>query len=103
MDVKVTNTLHHYIGGQKIEGTSGRFGDIYNPATGEITAKVPFASADEVRQAIATATKAFPAWAATPPAQRVQILFRFRDLVKQRTDELAELLSSEHGKTLADA
>ncbi len=103
MDVKVTNTLHHYIGGQKIEGTSGRFGDIYNPATGEITTKVPFASADEVRQVIATAAKAFPAWAATPPAQRVQILFRFRDLVKQRTDELAELLSSEHGKTLADA
>lgn len=103
MDVKVTNTLHHYIGGQKVEGSSGRFGDIYNPATGEITAKVPFASRDEVRQAIATATKAFPAWAATPPAQRAQILFRFRDVVRQRIDELAELLSAEHGKTLADA
>ncbi|MFQ6023385.1 MAG: CoA-acylating methylmalonate-semialdehyde dehydrogenase, partial [Acidiferrobacterales bacterium] len=103
MDVKVTDTLHHYVGGQKMEGASGRFGDVYNPATGEVTARVPFASADEVRQAIGTAAKAFPDWAATPPAQRAQILYRFRDLVRQHINELAELLSSEHGKTLADA
>ncbi|MFQ5994504.1 MAG: CoA-acylating methylmalonate-semialdehyde dehydrogenase [Acidiferrobacterales bacterium] len=103
MDVKVTNTLHHYIGGQKIEGVSGRFGDVYNPATGEVTARVPFASADEVRHAIGTAATAFPDWAATPPTQRAQILFRFRDLVRERTNDLAQLLSSEHGKTLTDA
>jgi malonate-semialdehyde dehydrogenase (acetylating)/methylmalonate-semialdehyde dehydrogenase len=103
MDVKVTNILHHYIGGQKLEGTSGRFGDVFNPATGEVTARVPFASADDVRTAIRAAANAFPDWAATPPAQRAQILFRFRDVVRQRLNELAELLSSEHGKTLADA
>ncbi len=103
MDIKVTNTLYHYIGGQKVDGANGRFGDVYNPATGEVTARVPFASTDEVRAAIRVAAKALPDWAATPPPQRAQILFRFRDLVRRDIDELAELLSSEHGKTLADA
>ena len=103
MDAKVKTTLYHHVGGQKVEGTSGRFGDIYNPATGEVTARVPFASASEVRGIIATALKAFPGWAATPPAQRAQVLFRFRDLVRQQLDELAKLLSAEHGKTFSDA
>jgi malonate-semialdehyde dehydrogenase (acetylating)/methylmalonate-semialdehyde dehydrogenase len=103
MDAKVKSTLYHYIGGQKVEGRSGRFGDVYNPATGAVTARVPFASAAEAKAAIATALKAFPEWAATPPAQRAQILFRFRDLLRQQLDELAKLLSSEHGKTFSDA
>ncbi|MEE9559606.1 MAG: aldehyde dehydrogenase family protein, partial [Acidiferrobacterales bacterium] len=103
MDVKVTNLLHHYIGGQKVEGASGRFGDVLNPATGEISARVPFASAEETKQAIQAAAKALPGWAATPPAQRAQVLFRFRDLLRRELDELAALLSAEHGKTLADA
>ncbi|MCZ6577153.1 MAG: CoA-acylating methylmalonate-semialdehyde dehydrogenase [Gammaproteobacteria bacterium] len=103
MDVKVTNLLHHYIGGQKVEGASGRFGDVLNPATGEISARVPFASAEETKQAIQAAAMALPGWAATPPAQRAQVLFRFRDLLRRELDELAALLSAEHGKTLADA
>ncbi|GMQ90118.1 MAG: CoA-acylating methylmalonate-semialdehyde dehydrogenase [Gammaproteobacteria bacterium] len=103
MDVKVTNTLHHYIGGQRVEGASGRFGDVLNPATGEISARVPFASAGEMKNAIQVAVKAFPGWAATPPVQRAQVLFRFRDLLRRQLDELAALLSAEHGKTLADA
>ena len=59
----MSKTLHHYIGGKKVEGKSGRFGDVFNPAAGEVSAQVPLASADEVRQAIAVAAEAFPAWA----------------------------------------
>ena len=99
----MTKTLHHYIDGKAVEGTSGRLGDVFNPATGDVACQVPLASADEVRQAIASSAAALPAWAATPPARRAQVMFKFRDLLIQHTDELAELLSSEHGKTLPDA
>jgi malonate-semialdehyde dehydrogenase (acetylating)/methylmalonate-semialdehyde dehydrogenase len=95
--------LHHFIDGKKVAGKSGRVGDIYNPATGEVTARLPFASAAEVRGAIASAAKAFPAWAATAPAKRAQVLFKFRELILKNMTELAELLSAEHGKTLDDA
>jgi malonate-semialdehyde dehydrogenase (acetylating)/methylmalonate-semialdehyde dehydrogenase len=103
MDMNVTQTLHHYIGGRKVEAVGERFGDVYNPATGEIASKVPLASAGEVRTAIQNAQQAFPDWAATPPAQRARILFDFRDQIISHMDELAELCSSEHGKTIADA
>ena len=103
MDAKVIETLHHYVGGARCEGTSGRFGDIYNPATGEIVKRTPFASADEVRAAIASAAKALPGWAATAPARRAQVLFAFRDLLRRNLDELAEIVSAEHGKTREDA
>ncbi len=99
----MTKILHHYIDGKAVEGTSGRFGDVFNPATGDVAAQVPLGSADEVRLAIASSAAALPAWAATPPARRAQVMFKFRDLLMQHTDELAELLSSEHGKTLPDA
>ena len=103
MDMNVTKTLHHYIGGQKTEASGDRYGDVYNPATGEISAKLPLATADEVRSAIQNAQDAFPGWAATPPAQRAKILFNFRDQIISNMDELAELCSSEHGKTVPDA
>lgn len=99
----MTKTLHHYINGKSVEGTSGRFGDVFNPATGDIAAQVPLATADEVRQAIASSAAALPGWAKTPPARRAQVMFKFRELLIKHTDELAELLSSEHGKTLPDA
>ena len=99
----MSRTLHHYIGGKAVEGTSGRFGDVYNPATGEVTAQVPFAGAAEVRTAVEVAAAALPGWAATPPARRAQVLFRFRDLLYTHLDELAEIVSSEHGKILDDA
>ena len=99
----MTRELHHYVDGEAVKGTSGRFGDVYNPATGEVTKRVPFAGRDEVRAAVAAAAAAFPAWAETPPAKRVQVLFNFRDVVRSHMDELAEILSSEHGKTLEDA
>ncbi len=96
-------TLYHFIAGKRVEGTSGRFGDVYNPATGEVSSRAPFASAAEVGQAIAAAKAALPAWSATPPARRVQALFRFRDLLVAHQDEIARLISAEHGKVIADA
>ena len=66
----MTEELHHFIDGKSVKGNSGRFGDVYNPATGEVTKKVPLATADEVRAAIQSAAAALPAWAATPPARR---------------------------------
>ena len=99
----MANVLHHFIDGQRVEGGSNRFGDVYDPSTGTVTAQVPFATSAEVRKAVETALAAFAGWAATPPAQRARVLFRYRDLLEQHRDELARLVSSEHGKTLDDA
>jgi len=99
----MTEELMHFIDGVRVKGTSGRFGDVYNPATGEVTKKAPLASADEVRAAIASSAAALPAWSATPPAKRAQVMFNFRDLLYKNMDELAEIVSNEHGKTLDDA
>jgi malonate-semialdehyde dehydrogenase (acetylating)/methylmalonate-semialdehyde dehydrogenase len=96
-------TLHHVIGGHAVPGTSGRFSDVTDPATGQITAKVPLASRTDVEAAIASAHAAFPGWASVPAAKRAQVLFRFRDLIVKDMDRLAQLVSSEHGKTLPDA
>ena len=95
--------LSHYIGGRRVDGTSGRYSDVYDPCTGEVQAKVPLAGAEEVRNAVANAEKAQPEWGAMNAQRRGRILLRFVDLVNQNMDELAALLSSEHGKTLADA
>ncbi|KHL04015.1 CoA-acylating methylmalonate-semialdehyde dehydrogenase [Sinomonas humi] len=95
--------LSHYVGGQRVEGTSGRFGDIFDPCAGRVQGRVPLASADEVRGVIASAEKGQAEWAALNPQRRGRILLRFVDLVNAHIDELAELLSREHGKTLADA
>ena len=95
--------LSHFIDGRRVPGKNGRFGDVYNPATGEVTARVPLASAAEVELAVAAAARAFAPWAAVPPARRAQVLFRLRELIGQHMNDLAALLSAEHGKTLADA
>ena len=95
--------LHHYIGGARRNGANGRSGPVTDPATGEVTAHVPFASADEVRAAVAAASAAWPAWAATPPIARARVMFRLKGLIEANMDELAELVSREHGKTIPDA
>lgn len=95
--------VFHYIDGQHVAGTSNRYGAIYNPATGEVTAQTPLASVSEVESAIASAQAAFPAWSATPVGKRAQLMFAFREKIVQHMDELAAILSSEHGKTLDDA
>ena len=96
-------TLHHFIGGKLVEGESNRFGDVFDPSTGEVSSRAPYASPREVRKAVVSALNAFPAWSATPPAQRARVMFRYRDILSARMDELARLVSFEHGKTLDDA
>lgn len=95
--------LSHYIGGRHVAGTSGRSGDVFDPCTGEVQARVPFAGRDEVQAAVATAAEAQAEWAATNPQRRGRILQKFVDLVNRDMDGLARMLSSEHGKTLADS
>ena len=95
--------IGHFIGGKTVAGTSGRFGDVFNPNTGEVQARVALASKAEVEAAIQNAQSAQPAWAATNPQRRARVMFKFLELIAKETDALAALLSSEHGKTLADA
>ena len=95
--------IGHFVGGKEVKGTSGRFGDVFNPNTGEVQAKVALAKHSEVEHAIAVAELAQPAWAATNPQRRARVFFRFLELVQKDTENLAKLLSSEHGKTIADS
>src|SRR6266496_1066582 len=95
--------LTHWIGGKPWDGAADRHGDIYDPATGEVTGRVDFASAAVVGDAVAAAAKAFPGWRATSITKRTQIMFAFRELVRSHSRELAELISSEHGKVVSDA
>ena len=95
--------IEHFVNGRRVKGASGRFGDVFNPATGEVQAKVPFASADELAQAVEGAKAAQPGWAATNPQRRGRVLMEFVRLLHRDMDKLAEALSSEHGKTLPDA
>ena len=96
-------TINHFIGGRQVEGTSGRHGDVYNPALGELIRRVAFADEGELDAAVSAASQAFPAWAATPPLRRARVLFRLKGLIEQHMDELAAVLTEEHGKTVDDA
>jgi len=95
--------IGHFVGGKEIKGGSGRAGDVFNPNTGEVQAKVALASRSEVEKAIADAEAAQPGWAATNPQRRARVMFKFLELIAKENDSLAKLLSSEHGKVLADA
>ena len=97
------NQIHHFIDGAVKEGTSGRLGDVYNPATGEVQAKLAMASAEETARAIESAAAAQPAWGVTNPQRRARVMMKFVDLLNRDMDKLAEALSSEHGKTIPDA
>jgi len=96
-------TINHFVGGREVSGTSGRFGEVFNPATGEVQAKVALASKAELDAAVKVAAEAFPKWAATPPLTRSRILFRFKQLCDERLDALADAITSEHGKVHSDA
>ncbi|MBC7280437.1 CoA-acylating methylmalonate-semialdehyde dehydrogenase [Hoeflea sp.] len=95
--------LTHFIGGKHVNGTSGRFADVMNPATGEVQAKVPLASNEELAHAVAVAAKAQVGWAATNPQKRARVLMKFVELLHRDMNKLAEALSREHGKTIPDA
>ena len=95
--------IHHFINGKAVPGGSGRFGDVYDPNTGEVQAKVALASVKELDEAVAIAKAAQPDWAAVNPQRRARVMFKFKQLLEENMDELAVLLSSEHGKVVADA
>jgi malonate-semialdehyde dehydrogenase (acetylating)/methylmalonate-semialdehyde dehydrogenase len=95
--------LQHWIDGTFVAGTSGRTAPVYDPATGEQTATVPLASVAELDAAVAAAAAAFPAWRATSLSRRAEIMFRVRELIAARRDELALVISREHGKVPSDA
>jgi malonate-semialdehyde dehydrogenase (acetylating) / methylmalonate-semialdehyde dehydrogenase len=95
--------VHHWVNGRLLTGSSGRFGDVYNPASGELQARVALATAAEVDSAVTAAAAAFPAWSAQPALRRARVFFRFREIFERRLDEVAVLLTSEHGKVFADA
>jgi malonate-semialdehyde dehydrogenase (acetylating)/methylmalonate-semialdehyde dehydrogenase len=95
--------VHHWIGGRRVAGTSGRSGPVYNPATGVLAREVDFASVEEVDAAVAAATAAFPGWRATSLSKRTDIMFRVRNLVDQHRTDIAAFLTAEHGKVPSDA
>ena len=90
----MTRELTHFLAGQHVKGRSGRFSDVYNPATGEVTGRCPLASAEEVRAAVETARDAQPGWAATNPQRRARVMMEFVQLLKRDMDRLAEALSA---------
>ncbi|QXX75445.1 CoA-acylating methylmalonate-semialdehyde dehydrogenase [Methylovirgula sp. HY1] len=95
--------LTHFIGGKHVNGSSGRFGEVFTPMTGEVGAKVPLASPAEIRAAVENAKAAQPGWAATNPQRRARVFMKFVDLLNRDMNSLAELLAREHGKTIPDA
>ena len=95
--------ITHWIDGRAVAGESGRSGRVFNPATGVQTAEVDFASIEEIDRAVAAAKAAFPAWRAVSLSRRAELLFRIRELLNQHREDLARLLTAEHGKVFSDA
>ncbi len=95
--------IGHYIGGRMVAGGSGRYGDVFNPALGEVAAKVALADANEVDRAAQAALKAWPNWAATPPLRRARTMFRLKELLERDRKKLSAAITAEHGKVLSDA
>ena len=95
--------IGHFIGGKLVAGTSGKFGDVFNPASGEVTGRVSLADAREVDVAVAAANAAWPAWAATPPLRRARVMFKLQELLHRDRGEMSAIVTAEHGKVLSDA
>jgi malonate-semialdehyde dehydrogenase (acetylating)/methylmalonate-semialdehyde dehydrogenase len=95
--------INHWIAGQRVAGTSGRSGPVYNPATGQVAREVDFASAEEVDAAVRVAREAFKGWRATSLSRRTDIMFRIRNLIDEHRREIAAFLTAEHGKVPTDA
>lgn len=98
-----TPLIQHYINGKVTESSSGRQQDVFNPATGAVSAKVVLGSVEEVNAAVAAASAAAPAWAETAPLKRARVMFKFRELMEQNHDALAAAITREHGKVFSDA
>ena len=97
------NRISHWIGGKTVPGESGRSGPVYNPATGDQQAEVDFAAAAEVDRAVVVAKEAFSSWRAVSLSRRAELFFSIRELVHEHREDIARLLTSEHGKVLSDA
>src|SRR3954452_22467978 len=95
--------INHWIAGSAYAGQSGRSGAVFNPATGQQAGAVDFASVEEVDRAVQAAKAAFPAWRSTSLAKRAELFFRIRELLHARREEIAKILTAEHGKVLSDA
>jgi malonate-semialdehyde dehydrogenase (acetylating)/methylmalonate-semialdehyde dehydrogenase len=95
--------IPHYIGGRRLEVASGPTSPVFNPATGAQSGVLPLADAAQVGEAVAAAQAAFPAWAATPPQKRARVMFKLREILESRADQLAAQITAEHGKTHSDA
>ena len=103
MDLTTLERLPLWIGGRTVAPTTTRYGEVTNPATGEVIRHVPFANFADVDQAVQAAHAAFPAWRAAPALRRARVLMRFRELLERHKKELARIVTQEHGKTLTDA
>src|SRR5438477_12635447 len=103
MDLTTLERLPLWIGGRAVAAHTTRYGEVTNPATGEVLRHVPLADSDDVSAAAAAALAAWPAWRAAPSLRRERILMRFRELMEAHKRELARLVSQEHGKTITDA
>ena len=95
MEATIPRNIGHFVNGRSIPGSGSRYGNVYNPATGEVTSRVAFAGKDEVEQAVSAAAAAFPAWAATPPLRRARILFRFKELLERHKEEISALITAD--------
>jgi malonate-semialdehyde dehydrogenase (acetylating)/methylmalonate-semialdehyde dehydrogenase len=95
--------LSHFIDGARVAGASGQFADVFDPAQGRVSARVPVATLDEVAAAVAAAKAAFPTWSETAPLKRARLMFKFKELLEAHSDELAELITRDHGKLFSDA
>ena len=95
--------IPHYIAGERHSVEDARTSAVYNPATGEQTGRLPLATPADVDAAVRAAKAAFPAWSQTPPLRRARVLFKLREILEQRADELAAAITAEHGKTHSDA
>lgn len=95
--------INHFINGEHFRGQNKNTVDVFNPASGEITAHVALASAQETEIAITAATEALNSWSKTPPLKRARVMFKFKELLEKNIDELASIITSEHGKVISDA
>lgn len=99
----MSSLIQHYINGSRTEGHGSKRGDVFNPATGKVTAQLALGDTMDVDDAVAAAKAAFPGWSQTTPLARARVLFRFRDLIEKHARDLAAVITSEHGKVLSDA
>ena len=93
----------HYVGGNLVNPKDGRFADVYNPTKGAVARRVALASKSEVDAAVAVAQKAFETWSQTSPLRRSRIMFKYLELLNANRDELAAMITAEHGKVFTDA